>query len=83
MKRTLVAALALLVAGPSLATEADPGEALFQSQCARCHAKGPKSLKTAPEAVAEILRKVPPHSLVKLDEAQMAALTAYLQRVCR
>lgn len=60
------------------AAQAESGQALFETRCARCHAN-PAGLKTVPTRVAGVLRdgSVRQHRFT-LSDVELKALTDYL-----
>jgi cytochrome c5 len=70
------AALAAMMLPAAAAAQAETGQALFETRCARCHAD-PAGLKTAPARVAAALRGVRQHRFT-LSDAELKALTDYL-----
>lgn len=62
---------------PAIADTTPRGQAIFESQCKRCHGAGPKSLKTDPEQLRDALKSVRKHRFV-LSEDDLRELTDYL-----
>lgn len=73
------AVLIAMMLPAAAAAQAESGQALFETRCARCHAN-PAGFKTEPVRVAGVLRDDGERQhRFTLSDAQLKALTGYLQ----
>jgi mono/diheme cytochrome c family protein len=72
--------LLLALPAAAFAADASKGQAVFQSNCVRCHSGGPVALKTQPGDLAAVLKSgtIRKHRFM-LGDADIEDLTAYVE----